>query len=76
MTLALGATFTKKGILSGTRPDISNTIKATEDLIVKHGLIIDDKYILDERVYWTQDVDPKRIEVVMMPMEMIVKRAA
>lgn len=34
------------------RRDISNLIKATEDLLVRHGLIEDDSKVADLRIRW------------------------
>lgn len=76
LVLEIGATFTKEGVLTGTRPDISNLLKATEDLLVNHGLITDDKHILHEELFWTADVAAKRIVVRVKPMETITAREA
>lgn len=37
--------------------DVSNRIKAAEDLLVKHGIIEDDRYVVKVSAEWADDVN-------------------
>ena len=74
MQIAAGAPITLKNELSGTRPDISNLIKGTEDLLVTCKLIDDDKCVIDQRIFWTTDIEHRRIQVCIQPAQFIVER--
>ena len=74
MQIAAGAPITLKNELSGKRPDISNLIKGTEDLLVTCKLIDDDKCVIDQRIFWTTDIEHRRIQVCIQPAQFIVER--
>lgn len=50
----------------GVRADISNRIKAVEDLLVDHQVLKDDSQVMEVRARWG-DVEGTRIEI--MPVE-------
>ncbi len=56
LTLALGRPDKRKR-------DISNLVKAVEDLIVTHGIIADDSDVQRLSVYWTHGVHGCRVEI-------------
>lgn len=54
----------------GVRSDVSNRIKATEDLLVEMGVLADDSLVMEVRARWG-DVKGARIEI--MPLDAPVK---
>lgn len=49
------------------RGDISNRIKATEDLLVTHRLIEDDRHATSVKICRSPDVEPGTIRVIVEP---------
>lgn len=47
----------------GRQPDISNLVKAAEDLLVKHGVIDDDRHARSASVRWDESVSGARVIV-------------
>lgn len=68
--------YNKDGTLSKVRQDISNRIKALEDLIVEHRFVEDDCYVDDIHVYRSWNIERGRVGLFISECNLFEKREA
>ena len=69
LSLTAGWPRRKDGSPSQQRRDISNYIKAPEDLLVKFGVIEDDSLVEDLRIRWERTGAVTGIQIDIYPVE-------
>ena len=66
----------KDGSLSKIKRDMSNRIKALEDLVVEHRFIEDDSLIDDLHMYRSWDIERGRVRLFIKPCNLFENRRA